>query len=99
MARKVVVAGLAAATTMLLAPMTAVHAAALSTGDANSSIAVSPANPVAEGCTTPPQPPTNVRASGGFSPTMIGLTWIIVPPADGCTLAGFDILRATGTSG
>jgi len=52
-----------------------------------------------DSCTTPPQPPTDVRASGGFSPTTVSLTWTVVPPASGCTLAGFDILRALGPSG
>jgi chitodextrinase len=93
MARLAVLAGLTAAVLLSPAPVTA-HAAG-PVPDA----AAPPAVATADGCTTPPQPPANVRASGGFSPTMIILSWTVVPPADGCALAGFDILRAPGATG
>jgi hypothetical protein len=89
MTRKFVMAGLAAA---------AVLVPALVSPDAAAS-ALPTIPQTVDSCTTPPQPPTNVRASGGFSPTMIILTWTIVQPESGCTLAGFDILRALGPSG
>jgi hypothetical protein len=84
MARKQVLVGLAAA--LLMLGSVAVPAAA-SAFDA------------ADSCTTGPPPPANVRASGGFSPTTIMLFWAIVAPPAGCTLAGFNILRAQGASG
>jgi hypothetical protein len=84
MARKPVLVGLAAAVLML--GSVAVPAAASAFDSADS-------------CTTAPPPPANVRASGGFSPTTITLFWTVVQPPAGCTLAGFNILRAQGASG
>ncbi len=93
MLRKSVIAHLTAALLVVPAP-------AASSLNANTSNAIAPMTAAATDlCTTPPQPPTNVRASSGFSPTTIMLFWTIVLPADGCTLAGFDILRAPGASG
>lgn len=89
MVRKFVMAGLAAA--MVLAPAIVVPDAVASAPPVTS--------PTVDSCTTSPQPPANVRASGGFSPTTIILSWTIVAPASGCTLAGFDVLRAPGSSG
>lgn len=88
MVRKFVMAGLATAT--LLAPALVAP---------NAASALPTTSQTVDSCTTSPQPPINVRASGGFSPTTIVLTWTIVAPASGCTLAGFDILRAPGPSG
>ena len=84
MARKPVLVGLATAVLML--GSVAIPAAA-SAFDATDS------------CSTAPPPPANVRASGGFSPTTIMLFWTVVQPPAGCTLAGFNILRAEGASG
>jgi endo-1,4-beta-xylanase len=84
MARKPVLVGLAAAVMMLGSVAVPTAASAFD---------------VADSCTTAPAPPANVRASGGLSSTTIMLFWTIVQPPAGCTLAGFNILRAPGSSG
>ena len=93
MISKSVLVGLAAAAVLSVTPASA-HATASVARPAPPSSSV-----LADPCTTAPQPPTNVRAFGSFSPNTIIVSWTIVPPPDGCTLAGFDVLRAPGASG
>lgn len=49
-------------------------------------------------CTSPPPAPGNLTIVS-FSPTSVSLRWGIVVPMFGCSPAGFDVLRAPGTSG
>ena len=48
-------------------------------------------------CTVAP-PPTNLNVLA-FGPTSVTLRWTPVVPANGCTVVGFNIMRAPGASG
>ncbi|MEU8080706.1 fibronectin type III domain-containing protein [Catellatospora citrea] len=49
-------------------------------------------------CTTPPPAPGNLTILA-IGATTVSLRWGIVVPSYGCSPAGFDVLRAPGTSG